>query len=245
MKSTIQKTLLGGLSSLILGTGLVMAEDANEKKSDALKVEVLSGEANASILKILKEAGLDEKIQKQVEEALKNEIAGAEGAEKAKGEEGELVKIKTFVMGPDGKMKELDSDAEQNLNLDDLLRGAGVEGKRDKADKADKIDKEIMDLVVGKIVVVGEDGKRIEKEFGQGQDLNAIIQEALLGGDHGDIDLNEMIKKNVRVLGFGPAVIDDKADDSEIEVLKAELKEIREDAKAQRELLEKILKKLE
>jgi hypothetical protein len=58
------------------------------------------------------------------------------------------------------------------VEVDDLLKGAGVE-----------VDKANIDMCVGKIVVVGEDGKRIEKELGQGLDLNALIQEALQGGD--------------------------------------------------------------
>jgi hypothetical protein len=226
MKKTQRTKLLGGLASLLLGAGLTFA-DETKKNDEQPQGGILSKELKAELRKTMQEQGLEAKIQEMIEKALK--IEGDKPAAKA-------TITKSFMMGPDGKMKEIDPK--------DHARFFGMEMDMEMDEAMKKQLKDLGAAFSAKVVVVDENGNLVEKELKPGQDLNGLLKDAIKGADLGEIDLNDIIKE-ASLLGVGPAMLGHEIAPPGMQALKAEIKELREEQKAQRKLLEKILKKLD
>ena len=222
----IQKTVLGGLASLIFGGYVALGDDTKTEKANPVDREAQTNELNEKVLKQIEELGLDAAIQQQIESALKGGLRGKSST---------VSKTKTLMVGPDGKMKEMELKGGGSLDLETLLNGEGQEELKKLFEKHGEA------VISGKVVVVDEDGNVTEKELQDGEGLNALIQEAFKGIDLADLDLNAEID-GAQVLGIGSAFLGGAA--PKVEKLEADLGEMREELKAHRQLLEQILKKL-
>ena len=224
MKNKITKIL----STVFLFSSMSALPCIADEKKPAEKAE-----PTKQILRLLKDAGLEDKQLAEISKALKGAQADVKPAAKPK------VIRKTMVIGPDGIAKTLDSDDEAGIDLNMLLSGLkdiDIErlGDDDKADVK----------VSGKVSVIGPDGKVTSTEIDgfENLDVDLLLKEAMQGIDIDDIEIDS------ELLSVGPAVLLDsgimgkvgrqnKTHDSEIKKLRKELAE-------QRKLLEEILEKL-
>ena len=139
---------------------------------------------------------------------------------------------KTTIIGPDGKVRTLDSDDAAKIDLGKLLSGVKLHGADPEGDENPKVE------VSGKVTVIGPDGKKTTKDLKLGEklDMDAIIGDGMKG-----LDL-EKLGVDAKAFSFGPAIL--MGADSH-QAVKKELEALRAEQKAQRKLLEKILKKLD
>lgn len=228
MKNNITKLLCAVLAFGITTTAASLADKP---------APPCENKGNLQVKKALEAAGVDDETAAKILEALGNANVGdkeAPGKAKAGDKSGLGVKVesKTVIIGPDGKVRTLDSDEAKEIDLGKLLSGVKLHG----AGKGGGDDPKVQ--VRGEVSVIGPDGKKTTKDLklGEGLDLGEIIGDAMKGGDVGELGVD------AEAFSFGPAVLMGGA---RLGSMKGELEEIRAELKAQRKLLEKILKKLD
>ncbi len=221
MKKTIQNVVLGGLSSLALVAGSAFADEKEKAPKGGVLKKELSG-IETQVREQLKGSGLSEDMIKQV-------LKSVEGSGAAKKSNAKVI-ARTMVIGPDGKL--LSESAGKDGQKAPCEKG-GVEGiaglekllsEIEDDDIKKLLEKNKDEIVSGKVVMIDEEGNRIEQNLTEGQSLDKMLKEAL-GGIDQDIRA-DVTGQNVKVLA------------GKVDQLQAEMA-------AQRLLLEKILKKLD
>lgn len=166
MKNILKNTVVGGISSLSLLSSSMLAEEVKEGDAPA-KVCDKADKADIA-LELMKEA-----LQKAELSTEKSKEVLAEMRKHLSESEVNLKVIsETVIIGPDGKVVTggkggLDSDKLKEL-LSDLENGdikELLEGNQDA-------------IVSGKVVIIDQDGNRVEKELGEGKTLSLALKKA-------------------------------------------------------------------
>lgn len=217
MKTNITKLLGTVLASAILTSAPGFAE------KPAAPCE---NKGNPEVEKALEAAGVDAETSAQILKALRKADAGDKGGSCAK------VTSKAVIIGPDGKIRTLDSDEAKEIDLGKLMSGLKLHAAGEEGGEEPQVQ------VRGKVSVIGPDGKKTTKDLKLGEelDLGELFGDAMKGVDM------EKLGIDAEAFSFGPAVLMGADRHGS---MKKELEGLRTELKAQRKLLEKILRKLD
>ena len=220
MKKTIRKIAVGGLTSFLLGSGLVFADDPKPVAKEVPKGGVLGKDLADKVKEELEKAGVQGEILEGIMEALKQ----SEGKGRSK------VVTKSMVIGPDGKSHVIEEEDVEIPSIKKLFE------RLEDEDLDELLEGDEGAVVSGKVVVVDQDGNRTEMDLKNGQNLNDLLKEAM-GGIELDLEFNDG-----QALGMGPAFLKGRAENAKD--VRDKLNSLEKELKAQRVLLEKILEKL-
>ncbi len=209
MKKTIQNLALGGLASLALMAGSAFADEL--KKENTPQGEIFREEVSVKLKEQLKEAGIS---AEKIAEIFKNVTNSTDLHNKK-------IKVisRAMVIGPDGKLKE----AENRDDLSKVLTAIEDAGVKKLLKENEN------EIISGKVVIIDEDGNRIEKDFGAGSTLDEMLKGTLEGMG---LEINMKMGKEA------PKKVKSKED------LADKVDKLQKELVAQRLLLETIIKKL-
>lgn len=237
MKTTTYLPVLAVFAGVLLSSSALHGEDKAEKKKTPKKSEEAMSKKT---IEALEKSGLDPEMIEKIKETMKK---GGNSS----------VAVSTTVVGPDGNVITSTQRSENGvvvdvtgegtrkmtLDLGKLISEAATAAGGAKAEAQSSADSSVSPSISGKVVVVDENGKVHSQSMGASIDTEAL--QKALGEALGSIDIKmnglEGLFQQNEVFGFGPATIEGGDVSERLDKIEKELKE-------QREILQKILKKL-